>query len=400
MATEPSPFPEVVLRHPPHRPEPAPAASHWGRTLVAMAVGAAVGYGTIAYLANGLAPLPGWGPKLLLIACIPLLIWLATGLHELGHLLAGRLNGERLFLFTVGPFKILRTPNGLRAGMDRSLNLFEGTTVCLPKDPGKLNLRGFARVVAGGPAASLLGAVGGGLLSRGMEPVAAIHSSFLHNSMVLFSVISALQFLATIWPAKVSGFSTDGKRLLELRRKGPAGEKEAAMLSVTALTLAGTRPRDVPDELMQRVRERVGKASADRTGHYMTYLSAADCGNWHEAQAQLDAAVDDTTPLPDFFEDGLRCEYAWLLATRTGEATTAKAWLDTAGALELDPPTRYRAEAAVALASGDYARAEALAAAGLAALPQTLGCTRDPFSEDTLQALLDSARVKGERTEP
>jgi hypothetical protein len=92
--------------------------------------------------------------------------------------------------------------------------------------------------------------------------------------------------------------------------------------------------------------------------------------------------------------DVVRCEYAWLLATQTRDATTARAWLDSAGKLDFDPATRFRAEAAVLLAEGKAAEAAAQAREGLNALEhRTLSPVKSPFAVDALEALLRRARA-------
>jgi hypothetical protein len=103
------------------------------------------------------------------------------------------------------------------------------------------------------------------------------------------------------------------------------------------------------------------------------------------------AGEDKVVP---YVRDIVRCEYAWLIATRTDEAATARAWLDAAGALDVSPATRQRAEAAVLLAEGRFPEAAERARAGLHSLEhRSLSPVISPFEQQALEDLLRRAEA-------
>ena len=147
------PAASVVSRPPPPRPE-AKQKSPWFylRMVGWILAGAACGFFGMRYGMDLFAPLPGpkW-LKLLGLAGLPLLWYLAAGFHELGHVIGGWLGEGRFLLWLVGPFMVRRTPAGIRAGLNRSVNLMGGLAVCLPLDPAQVAPRRVALMIVGGP---------------------------------------------------------------------------------------------------------------------------------------------------------------------------------------------------------------------------------------------------------
>lgn len=82
---------------------------------------------------------PKW-LKLLGLAGLPLLWFVAAGFHELGHVIGGWIGKGRFLLWLVGPFMVRRTPAGIRTGWNRSVNLTGGLAVCWPLDPEQVTL--------------------------------------------------------------------------------------------------------------------------------------------------------------------------------------------------------------------------------------------------------------------
>jgi hypothetical protein len=53
-------------------------------------------------------------------------------IHELGHVIGGRLAGYSFFMLTVGPFKWIREQKSVRFRWNFSLNTFGGLTLMAP----------------------------------------------------------------------------------------------------------------------------------------------------------------------------------------------------------------------------------------------------------------------------
>jgi hypothetical protein len=342
------------------------------------------------------APIPGpkW-LKILGLLVLPFLWFVAAGFHELGHVIGGWIGGGSFLLWIAGPFMVRRTPVGIRPAWNRSVNLTGGLAVCMPLDSARVTPWRQAVMILGGPIASLLLATGAFLLVIWLRAGTAPASTVLaiaQNVIVFIGVMSFLAFLITAAPSAVGGFKSDGKRAFELLRGDHRSEQEAAMMVLTSASLAGVRPADYDRALVAKTLSLGDGSLFDLYGHLTVYYHAADRGDWLAAQAHLDHVMAGVDKIAPYVRDVVRCEYAWLLATQTRDAATARAWLDSAGKLDFDPATRLRAEAAVLLAEGKAAEAAAQACEGLNALEhRTLSPVKSPFAVDALEALLRRA---------
>lgn len=389
----------VIPRPPPAKPSAAKRSFGGWLFFLAMAVfGGALGYFGAKYGMQLLLPIPG--PKLLKLLVLAWVVpaWLlVVGWHEFGHVVGGWAGGGRFLLWIVGPFKLQRTPAGVRAGFNRSLNLSGGLAACVPLDPAKMTPSRAAVMVLGGPVFSLVLAVAAlwaaAWLSSAPGEVTLVQALTQHCA-VMTAGLSAFIFVATMFPATVGGFKSDGKRAFELLRGDARSDQEAALLLLTTTSLSGQRPADFEPALVRRVLALNDGSLFDLYAHLTVYPHAADRGDWAAAQAHLDRVLAGEDTVVPYVRDMVRCEYAWLLATRTGDAATARAWLETAGTLDMAPATRLRAEAAVLLAEGRREEAAERARAGLHALEhKSLSPVQSPFERDALEALVKRART-------
>ena len=198
---------------------------------------------------------------------------------------------------------------------------------------------------------------------------------------------------AHLWPATAGGFKSDGRRFFDLLRGDARSEQEAALLVLTTAGLTGIRPADYDPALVAKTVSLNDGSLFDLSGHLTVYYHAADRAQWSAAQAHLDHVLSGASDLMPFMRDTAACEYAWLIAGKTGDAA-ARAWLATAGKLDFDPATRLRAESAVLLAEGRPAEAAAKAREGLHALEhRSLSPVKSPFAEDALEQLLQRAEA-------
>jgi len=391
----------LVERLPPEASKAMRSTSPW-KILLALAMGVLLGV-LGARLGRTLGSehfIPYGGPVLmkgLVIAFLPLAWLLCVAVHEFGHLVGGWLTGGRFLLWMVGPVKVQRSPNGIRVGINRSLNLLGGLAACPPVDPALVSARRFVVVVLAGPLASLVLAVclvgfgrhaaATGLLREGAWPL-------VQHASLMTGALSGLICISTLIPASVGGLRTDGLRAFVLLRGGPRAAQETAMLSFISLSLAGVRPRDYPERFIQGATVLNDHSLFDRYAHLSAFSWAADRGDWPKAQACLDHFFQPGEAVAPYIEATARCEYAWLLGAHTPWCGTARAWLSSAGKIEFDAGTRCRAEAAVLLAEGRAGEAAGRAREGLRkAEADSLSPNRSLFMEDSLRQLLIRAEA-------
>jgi hypothetical protein len=387
-----------VISRPPPRPEVKTNKTPFAylRALIFLLIGAACGYSGMLFGQELFVSIPGTNWLLLLTLCGLPLVWLmSVGIHELGHVIGGWLGGGKFLLWLAGPVMVRRTPAGIRVSRNRSVNLGGGLSACFPLNPAFVTPRRTALMILSGPLASLLLTTGSLWLAVWLatwdHPISLV-GAISQNLMIFNALVSFLIFLVTMVPSAGSGFKSDGKRVLELMRGDARSEQEAALLVLTSANLAGTRPADYNPTLVAKAIALKDGSLFDLYGHLTAYYHAADRGGWRLAQAHLDHALEGIAKMTPFVIDILRCEYAWLLATQTGDAADARAWLDSAGKLDFDPATRLRAEAAVLLAEDKVGEAAAKARAGLLALrARSLSPTENRFASDALELIIKRA---------
>lgn len=392
------PTDEAVIPRMPPVPAAGPKARRTWRAALPLIVGAVFGgcVGAIGarFGMDLLVRLDG--PKALIflsVATLPLVWLFVVAVHELGHVVGGWLTGGKLILYVVGPFLWKRTPAGLRFSWNTNVNVAGGLAACLPLDLGRVTPRRLAVMIAAGPVSSVALAVAALWLAAWLTPrVDGLALGVAQHAALYVAAVSGLIFLVTALPGTAGGFKTDGRRFLDLLRGDAGSEQEQAMIALTAASLAGVRPADYEPRLVaQAVALRDGSLF-DLYAHLTVYAHAVDLGRPADAQALLDHVVAGDDRLMPFARDSARCEYAWLLATHTADAAAARAWFDSAGALDLDPATRLRAEAAVLLAEGRRTEAAAKAREGLHALEhRSLSPVKNRFAEERLEALLRRA---------
>lgn len=378
---------------PPVSAKPKSGLRHWLLVGGMGLGGAAVGFLSARLGVDLLLPTPHKGWLLLLLALLPLAWLVVVGWHEFGHIVGGWLTGGRFLIWVVGPFMIRRSPAGLKAGWNRSVNLAGGMAACLPLEPGAVTPRRMAVMVLGGPLASLVLFVAALWLSAGLADVPGfvpLGRTLAQQAAVVTAFLSLLIFLVTAYPGEAGGFKTDGRRVFDLLRGDRRSDQEAAVMILTTAGMAGLRPADYDPALVARAVALGDGSLFDLYGRATVYYHAADRQDWRAAQDHLDCVLTGEERMVPYLRDVVRCEYAWLLATAGGPdaAPLARAWLETAGPLDFDPATRLRAEAAVLRAEGRRDESIAKAREGLHALDhRSLSPVRSPFAADALAAL-------------
>lgn len=346
----------------------------WGFAAVGAVIGGGVGYG-LAGLLPGLMVVGEFSKlhKLGVLALCAPATFLGILVHELGHVAGGKLAGFRFLLLLAGPFKLQRTPDGLRLGLNFSANLAGGLACLLPEDDRNLTRR-MAVFIAGGPVASLLlglvAGLGGWAWYGSFTPLAPPSYGALAGALglVITGAISLALFVVSALPATAGGFATDGRRLAMLAQKGERAEREAALTVLVSAAMSGVRAGDYPAELVARVAEHADASGFGLMGKLMGYYHALDRGELATAGARLTEVVAGAAELPQMTRESVHAEHAYWLAVHGGDVAGARAALAQAGGCTFDPATKLRAEAAVLRAEGDQAGATAKADAALVAL--------------------------------
>lgn len=314
-------------------------------------------------------------------------------LHELGHLLGGKLARFRFVLLIVGPLKVTTSVNGLQFGLNRSLALAGGIAASFPTSKQSLR-NGFLAMVAGGPIASL---VSGGLfllLYNFLRPANG-NLGVGHLLLQILSLTSLTIALATLWPSETGGFKSDGRRLLELWRNDPAAMNTNLIALLSANSMAGIRPRDWDDDLINQL-----LASNSETNNLtpiiasFLYAHALDKNDLTTAREQLQRLLDSNHLQATVAQTAVWHNATFFEAWFRQDLAQAEQFMARAGKDSLsEPQTRLLAETAVALLHQEFNKAKNLLDETEAALEKTVDPGMAHLIRDQIAAMRKVAQT-------
>lgn len=366
--------PDAWLPTPPRRRTP------WWRHAVTVVVLGALAILLIAATTGIVARIVGRGPRqahasplgligefLVLMLLFPPVV-LA---HEAGHAIAGSLAGWRLQSLFVGPWRFIRDDAGMRVTFHRSYFYYGGAAVLVPPEwrSDEYIRRSFRHMVAGGPLASVLLALG--LLAIAFAGRVPQHGA-THGWRFFVFVAGTMSLaigLGTLLPIRqTSTIRNDGLQLVLSRPRDRLGHPRpldrGIRIGALVLLLTERRPRDWSNEVM---------AMFDALPAYqrrmLEYYHALDVMDLQRARTLLQSSLDHIAAMPGDMGARTRTEAAleatiFEVAWR-GDVSAARRWLSlSAGGERTDPHLAALARAAVHAAAGEYADArEAVAQA-------------------------------------
>ena len=267
---------------------------------------------------------PGWFS---IIAVVTVALIITITIHEIGHLIAGKVVGFKFYMLTVGPFKIQRKGDRLQAGLNRHLNIGGGLTIMLPETEQYQDSDMFWFIL-GGPLGNFFFT----LVSLATVLTLAMNSSDLAGSLTAYIVyttafISLLLGVTALLPANSDLFESDGTQLLDLKR---GGDKAAIKQKLMVLTLSvwnGTRPRDIDKGKLDSLLEvTAGKTDTGAlTVRLLSALYHLDSGQINEAEALIDDLVESLKKAGNVILEGtVYAEKAFIAAAFKKDAETAQ----------------------------------------------------------------------------
>jgi hypothetical protein len=332
--------------------------------LAGAAMGVAAGYGIGRLLKSSG---PGYHLHIWPLLLFPVLGVLAIALHEAGHVVAGVISGFRFYLFVAGPLRIEREGQRLKFTLNRIPALWGGIAACAPAEQSRDPRAAMLRYTAGGPLFSVLG-------SLAVLPALAIRTAHADLSFVImvFGLTSAMIGLATLIPMQMSGYTSDGGRLLMLLRNRPEGRRWTALAAVGGLALA-ERPKNWPAGLVEMLGDGLEPSGDAVFACLLRHSWHADRREWDQAAFWLNRGLTNIDALAPALRGSYYLPAALYEARHGGNAAKAREYY----ALAEKPGIHNRNDlhapaAAVLIAEGqpDKARAELdLAVQALASKP-------------------------------
>ncbi|MCB9421475.1 MAG: hypothetical protein H6667_16850 [Ardenticatenaceae bacterium] len=326
-----------------------------------------------------------------LVTAVLLSLLLTTTIHELGHLLAGKLVGLRFHLLIIGPLRLSRENGRLSLGWQRGSAFFNGLTSSIPYDNRDLSRR-LLIFILGGPLASLVQALlAGWLFFHWRADVSFINNiTWAAESAALLAILGAIYFLSALKPGSTySGQPADGGRLISLLRRGPEAERWCALAALDGADQRGQRPRDWDESLIRQALQGFDHTQDGQNARLLAYQWALDNGRIADANRWLEEAIAIRPTWLPGTQVRLVWEKAYLSARCLHDAVQARRGLDQIRQKLTNQPQHLRAEAAVLLAEGDKDQAKITAQAALASLPAHAPTGVQQAEADWLQDIIN-----------
>ncbi len=276
---------------------------------------------------------------------LPIGFLFVLAVHELGHLIGGRLRQMRFLLFVVGPFQFSQSVSGIRFNLVWNLGTFGGLVAMLP-NPDRPLKKQLISLISGGPIASLLLACLGFFLFTISNGTAALHG-------ICIGFISSMIFLVTAIPTRAGGFMSDGMQLIETLNGGKAIVFRQKFNTLYAQSLAGVRPRDWDQQLLSDVLSDSSEMDALRqtAAWYFEFLSAIDRNNAATAEKSWTVLAERYTDFPVGMRQGLTLELC-LYSLQKGDVASARNWHEKSSGGIIDKSRRSLADAWLEFATG------------------------------------------------
>jgi hypothetical protein len=207
----------------------------------------------VCLLAGAYFLLPNLQSDILLLIQLGIAAFLAIALHELGHVIGGKLMGMDFGYFVVGPFHIGKGRKGIRVRENRSWGLVGGVALMLPAPSRKeeRHRRDFAVMTISGPIMSLSLS----LLTLAIWQFTAI--DFFSTCSLFHAVI----LLATILPLPNGPFQTDGVAFYHLLRKTKIGMYKIQTAKLMGEMYGSKRPAHWSDLMYKKCRKKMEHAA-------------------------------------------------------------------------------------------------------------------------------------------
>jgi hypothetical protein len=305
-----------------------------------------------------------------LVTAVLLSLFLTTTIHELGHLLAGKLVGLRFHLLIIGPLRLSRESGRLRLGWHKGTALFNGLAGSIPNDSHDLPRR-LLVFTSGGPLANLAQALLAGVIFfHWRDDVYFINNvTWAAESAAMLAVLGAVYFLSSIKPGSShNGQQADGSRIASLLHGGPEAERWCALAALYSADQRGQRPCDWDETLIRQALQGFDHTQDGQNARLLAYQWALDNGRIAEANRWLEEAVAIRPTWMPGTQVRLVWEKVYFSARYLHDTDQARHELAQIRQKPIDQPQHLRAEAAVLLAEGQIARAKTTAQTALACL--------------------------------
>jgi hypothetical protein len=198
-------------------------------------------------------------------------------IHELGHVIGGKLAGYTFLFLTVGPVTIEKNP-AIKIVPNHSWLAFGGLASCMPSEIDLTKMvKKHKWFVAGGPLFTLLAF----MISLSFWAVTKAEMA------MMLTVLNLAIFFVTAIPFKGT-FNSDGSVFLLLRKGGKEAETYLAGLILLKEMMSPRRPSEWDEQLIQEAYKTQASPEAMTTAFLLFYYHLMS-GNYEKATESIAA---------------------------------------------------------------------------------------------------------------
>ncbi|MCP5095823.1 MAG: tetratricopeptide repeat protein, partial [Chloroflexi bacterium] len=247
-------------------------------------------------------------------------------IHELGHIVGGKLAKFEFAFIAVGPFQISKTSDGLQlsySGLKSSQ--IAGRAYSVPIDHDDLKSR-YLIFIAGGPIATLI-QFGLFLIIR-----LALQNSQIffpwHILLSLFTIVPLIVLPMTVVPWKFNGNGSDGHKIWTLFKRKMDAEFLINSFILSSKSVIGTRARELELEFIEKQNSSAKDLNYKLFAALTKYYYMLDGDNVPAATAVLEQMLTVVQEAPDILLSPLiYMEAAYINAVHLHKPEIARSWL-------------------------------------------------------------------------
>jgi hypothetical protein len=285
-------------------------------------------------------------PMLVFFGCILLVFWLQVAVHEIGHLIAGRLVGLRFESVSVGSLWFVKKQGKLKIQFKRHVLWGQA---CMSLDKLRRVRKKLLVFIAGGPIASL---------ACGFFAIAAAKyldtrvNDTIPAMIDLFAYLSLFTAYIGIFPLRYGIHPNDALMIKMLIRSKVGARHLIASYAVRMQQRRGVDPFDLNERWVQLAFAPGASPQADYFAAWKNYVSVQRTGAAVAADC-LEACLAGSAVLSPDQRDHLISEAAYFTAKHRQDPVKTRTWLARiANFSDLHPMERFRVGTALSEAEG------------------------------------------------
>ena len=272
-------------------------------------------------------------------------LYVTVAVHEVGHLLAGRIVGMRPGAVVIGGISIFKSGQRWLIRFDYRRMFSGGLAKVLP-EKGDFRPASFRWMVAGGPLASILFTAVCGLMELRYGPG-------LWGTTATLFWMGLLTAVGPLVPASRGLNKSDGARLWILARRPEQARAWMALYALQTEETNGVRPRDWDAELVAQM-----LLAEPSSGEYpyiqlLAFYRQMDQRKEQVALEHLEKALATSGNITKVFRQCIFLEAASSSALSRGNVSQARTWVERAGKVK-EPVSTDNAEAVIAIREGRH----------------------------------------------